>query len=190
MMRPRQNQGSDPTHQRHRSCNAPINRGSFHQLTNDAEMLRSRIGVRHLLLCPQPALDASNGCIAPTTTPTPTPTPTPTKPRIRLPPCPEEASRPIGLVSPVGTTQPPHFRSHALKRHRIPAQGANPGNSPGNILRVLKERRIVARLGPRPRLSALIPLSSLLFSHFKSQASGLRSLLSAFCFHQDPFLMS
>ena len=41
-----------------------------------------------------------------------------------------------------GAVPQPYFRSHALKGHRIPAQGANPGNPPGNILRVLKERRI------------------------------------------------
>jgi hypothetical protein len=32
----------------------------------------------------------------------------------------------------VGATRTPWFQSHALTGHRIPAQGANPGNPPGN----------------------------------------------------------
>ena len=43
---------------------------------------------------------------------------------------------------------------HALTGHRIPAQGANPGTPPGTETRVLKERRIVAELEPRPRPEA------------------------------------
>jgi hypothetical protein len=31
----------------------------------------------------------------------------------------------------VGATRIPRFQSHALTGHRIPAQGANPGNTPG-----------------------------------------------------------
>jgi hypothetical protein len=54
-------------------------------------------------------------------------------------------------------------------------EGANPGNSPGNLLRVLKERRIVAHLEPRPR-----PELSFLFRFSYLFPPGLRPLLSAF----------
>ena len=76
-------------------------------------------------------------------------------------PCPQTAHRvSLEAYGSVGSNQPPRFRCHAPKGHRISAQGANPGNLPGNILRVLKERRIVAGLKPRPR-----PQPSFLFRH-------------------------
>jgi hypothetical protein len=40
---------------------------------------------------------------------------------------------------------------HAPTGHRIPAQGATLGIHPAKLSRVLKERRIAAGLGPRPR---------------------------------------
>ena len=85
-------------------------------------------------------------------------------------PCPQTAHRvSLEAYGSVGSNQPPRFRCHAPKGHRISAQGANPGNLPGNILRVLKERRIVAGLKPRPR-----PQPSFLFRHSSLPLSAFR----------------
>ena len=56
------------------------------------------------------------------------------------------ASRRVG-AAPLEPIPQPRSRSHAPTGHRIPAQGANPGNPPGKETRVLKERRIAAGLG-------------------------------------------
>jgi len=46
-------------------------------------------------------------------------------------PCPNGHRVPMCRRSSVGANRPPRFRCHALTGHRIPAQGANPGNPPG-----------------------------------------------------------
>ena len=59
----------------------------------------------------------------------------------------------VGMGGSVGANPPPQFRSHALKGHRIPAQGATLGIHPERQTCVLKERRIAAGLESRPRPS-------------------------------------
>jgi hypothetical protein len=69
-----------------------------------------------------------------------------------LPDRPPRSRYGASIMSPIPERRP-RLRSHALEGHRIPAQGTNPGNAPGNIFRILKERRIGRGLGPSPRPS-------------------------------------
>ena len=73
----------------------------------------------------------------------------------------------------------PRFRFHALRGHRIPAQGANPGNAPEKT-NLRSEGTPHSR---RPRISTppsgFIPFWSLPSSPFKSQVSSFCFLLSS-----------